>query len=152
MRDLGGEVTLTFPQRWTVGCLDLGQSKRELDRLSSICIRGADAVIGVYMRICDLIRSGPLTDDEARSILSNHFAQPRVSEILRVARAPDEIYSRYTAGFFGFKAAVRQCRAYNITPADELKRRQIRRAIGRLISLAEGPAVFQHGGRTIEIR
>ena len=142
---------MSFPLRWTVGRLDCGQSIRELERLSSLCVRGAEAVIGVYMRICDLIRSGSLGDEQARSILSARFSRQRVSEIMRVARAPDEIYSRYTAGFFGFKAAVRQCRAYNVTSTSELKRRQVRRTAQRLVSLVGGPATIKVLDRVVTV-
>lgn len=74
-----------------------------------------------------------------------------MSEILRVARAPEEIYSRYSTGFFGFKAALKSCRMYNVTPSEELTRRKIKRAAERLILLVNGAGEVRVNGRRIVI-
>lgn len=151
--ELGKSVVLEFPCRWvTYQDIDRAKAVSEIDSLATVLVRGCEAVTGVYMRLCDLVRNGPLSDLEVRKILGAHFPRQRVSEIIRVSKAPEHIYNRYTAGFFGFKSALRECRAYTVTPNETLRRRQIRRAIGRLIALADAPAIFQHGERTIEIR
>jgi len=102
--------------------------------------------------MCDLIRLHEMTDREIKESLGKHFPQPRISEIMRVSRAPDDVYRRYRAGFFGFKAALEQCRGYRVTSTSELNRRKIRRAAERLIVLLNGPAQLTVRGRVIEIR
>lgn len=130
----GAGVSLTFPTRWVISG-GQAEPEEELNRLCEILIKGADAIAGTYMRMCDLIRSSNVSDKRARGILSAYFPDSRVSEIIRVSRAPDEVYRRYTTGFFGFKAALREVRGYQITPTEELNRRKARRAAQRLTEL-----------------
>lgn len=132
--------SVQFPSRWTVVKYENTQQvKRELGKLAETVIAGTKAVVGVYMRMCDLVRSSGLTDQEVRDVLLPLFPPPRVSDILRVSRAPRDVYERYTAGFFSFKAAVERCRLYHITPTEELRSRKIRRAADRLVELMGGP-------------
>lgn len=138
--DLSSEIVLRLPSRWAVNRLDRIGTVNELAHLAKTLCTGCEALTGLYMRMCDLIRGSDLTDIEARAILSPHFSQPRISEILRVSRAPEAVYARYTAGFFGFKAALKECRGYQVTPIAELRVRKIRRAAERLVLLLGGPA------------
>lgn len=135
------DIIVSFPSRWTFGTLKQThtQTIKDLDNLGKILLKGCEAVAGVYMRICDTIRTCQLSDGEVRATLKPYFPDPRISEILRVSRAPEAVYSRYTAGFFGFKAALKRCRLYTITPNDELKRRQAKRAAARLLDLIGSP-------------
>lgn len=146
--ELAPPVTLSFPSRWTIGHKD---AKVELGALAQTLTRGAEAMAGLYMRMCDLIRDAGLTDSEVREILSAHFPQPRISEILRVSRAPNEVYVRYTAGFFGFKSALKECRGYQVNTSAELNRRKTRRAAERLILLTGGSGSIQIKGKVITI-
>lgn len=144
--------TVRFPSRWQ---LDRGKGvaavRQEIADLAEIINRGTEAITGCYMRICDLIRSRGLTEAEVRDILSPHFPPPRISEILRVANAPEQVYLRYSTGFFGFKAALRVCRGYRVTPAARLLRVRARRAAERLILLGfRGEMVVR--GLTISVR
>lgn len=136
MKELTEPKTIECPSRWTLfGSQTLEQGKTEIQKLAGIIVKGTEALGGVYMRLVDTIRHHGFTDDEVRKMLSRHFSEPRVSEILRVAKAPEEVYNRYMAGFFGFKAALRECRSYTITPGTELIRRKAKRAAIRLITL-----------------
>lgn len=150
--DLDKTTHLDIPTRWTLQKRDHQTATTELSKIAGLLVRGAEALGDLYMRMCDLIRESDLTDNEIRKILAPHFPQPRISEILRVSRAPREVYVRYTAGFFGFKAALRQCRGYQITPNAELCRRKIRRAAERLVLLVHGPAELSVRGHIVTVR
>ena len=124
---------------------------RDVRTLAQVAAQGMVAVAGVYMRMCDLIRSANLTDDDIRSALVDIFPQSRISEILRVARAPDETYRRYRMGMFGFKAALAECRGYRINPTSVLTTRRIRRAAERLVKLSDGPLTVRVRDRTVVV-
>jgi hypothetical protein len=139
--ELTEPLPLLVPGRWTVGKLNYGQAVSELDRLAGILAHGVDQLHGLYMRMCDLIRDNNLSDDDVRLALCKHFSPPRVSEFLRVAHAPDAVYRRYHGGFVGFKAALRECRGYRVTPNEQLRRRKIQHAAQRLARLAGATTV-----------
>lgn len=143
--------TIAFPCRWKLGKMTEEQSINEIDSLSRVLIEGCEAIAGVYMRLCDTIRESEAEDWVIRRSLSKHFSQPRVSEIMRVSRAPDDVYLKYTAGFFGFKAALEACRYYNITPTEHLKRRKVMRAAERLVQLTGGSGELRIRDRLITI-
>lgn len=149
--ELARESTITFPSQWYLK-EEAVDDKRELMRLADIVARGTVALAGVYMRICQVIRSGALADEEVRKILEPYFSGPRISELLRVSRAPEAVYVRYRGGFFGFKAVLRQCRGYTVTPDIELRRRKLRRTAQRLVILAENETRIQLPEWLIEIR
>jgi len=109
---------------------------KELSLMADSLIRNCEAVAGLYRAMTDLIREAELTDEEVRGALDGKFPQPRISEILRVCRASDDVYHRYRAGFFGFKAALAETRGYTVTPSRELFRRKLRRTAERLVKLA----------------
>lgn len=138
--ELSGLTVINFPSRWALRGKNARPALAELNSLAATIVRGCEAITGVYMRMTDLIRSTGLTDAQVREALEPHFPPARISEILRVSRAPESVYVRYTAGFFGFKAALRECRGYMVTPSDELRRRKIRRTAERLVLLLDGPA------------
>ena len=147
--------TISFPGRFVIRTGEqrkVAELERELDSMARILVEGCRAISGLYMRMCDVIRDGPFTDDDVRRILGQHFPPSRVSEILRVARAPERVYQKYAAGFFGFKAALRATRFYQITPSQELKRRKLRRAAERIVSLTDGPVEFTIRDRVISVR
>lgn len=105
--DLGHPILIKCPNRWTL-CTNSEQAKLEIAELAEVINQGTQALGGVYMRICDTIRNAGLLDSEVRKALSPHFPPPRISEILKVCRAPEMVYARYHAGFFGFRAALSQ--------------------------------------------
>lgn len=143
------ETVIRIPDRWMLEkCSD---PARELDRIAGLLVVGIGALGGLYLRMCDLVRNGILTESQSREILSRHFPPPRVSEILRVAGAPDEVYNRYRAGFFGFKAALRECRGYRVTPSRELRRRKLQRAAERLLELLGGEGEINIRDRSIVV-
>lgn len=124
----------------------------ELSRLAEIFYRGSDALADLYRRMCDLIRTEGLTDEEARAALMHHLAPSRVSEILRICRAPSLIYNKYITGIWGFKAAVSHARLYQITPSDELRRRKMRRAAERLVlTVGDAGEKILVRGRVVEV-
>lgn len=124
----------------------------ELGKLAEVLAKGCEALGGLYMRMTDLIRSSGLADSEVRQALDRHFSPARISEILRVSRAPEQVYLRYRGGFFGFKAALRESRGYRITPNQELQRRKVRRAAQRLVALMPQPGELAVGARVVSVR
>lgn len=150
MRNEGTEAVsptvLTIPSRWGKGKFSHDEAIEEIDRLAKILVRGADALCGLYLRICDTIRESRLENEEIRSTLSKHFPPPRVSEFIKIANAPEDVYRRYRAGFIGFRAALSECRGYRINSSEFLQSKKIRRAARRLIDL------IGHGEVTVKGR
>lgn len=129
---------LTIPGRWAINdtSADRESVLRQLDEMAGTLASGAEALCGLYMRMSDTVRDYGVPNDEARKILSRHFPPARVSEFLRVANAPPEIYRRYRAGFFGFKAALAECRGYRLTDDAHQKKKKMRYSATRLLKLA----------------
>jgi hypothetical protein len=150
MCNLGTETTLVVPARWSCGRMTHAQAVAEVDNLARMLVNGIAALSGVYLRICDTIRQSGLTDDEIRDGLGKHFPPQRVSEFIRIARAPDEVYRRYRAGFVGFRATLSECRGYRLHSDDWLKRRKIRRTAERLIGLM-GQGSVEVCGRQVTV-
>lgn len=142
-------VTLSIPSRWNFEKLTHAEAVEEVDRLAQILVRGTDALCGLYLRICETIRVRQFTDEEIRSVLGKHFPQPRVSEFVKIANAPPEVYRRYQAGFIGFRAALAECRGYRINTTEFLKSKKIRRTAGRLIDLMGQGEVVVKGKRVL---
>lgn len=151
--ELAAPKTLTIPCRWSVNNRQLTsvEAQNEIAGLAEIVKEGTRAIAGVYMRLCDVIRDAQLSDDDVRTALRPHFKDARISEILRVSRAPYEVYSRYSAGFFGFKATLSMCRGFRVPLSPEMRRRKIRRAAERLISLLDGPQIIPVRGRVVRV-
>lgn len=150
--ELAGDQTLVFPSRWVISKQTHEEDVKEIGKLGEIILKGAEAICGVYMRLCDRIRESDLSEDEIRRALEPHLPQPRISEIMRVSRSSKAIYSRYMAGFFGFKAALKECRGYTVTPDEELKQRKIHRTAKRLLDLMKGQGSVAVNGKTITIK
>lgn len=131
-----GTITVSIPDRFRQTKISREQAITEVRHLGYLVARTIDAVAGCYMRICDAVREFKLSDGEVREALKGCFADSRISEIIRVANSPDAIYHRWKAGFFGFRAALRECRLYNVTPGPRLIAKQKRRAAERLVKLA----------------
>lgn len=143
---------VSFPCRWPgARHLSPAEASAEIESLAIVLNKGCEAIAGVYMRLCDTIRSNHLTDRDVRSALRQHFPESRISEILRVSRAPDDVYMKYTAGFFGFRAALRQCRYYHVTPSEHLKWRKARRAAEMLVRLFDEPKTIRVKDRIITV-
>lgn len=155
-RELAPAVTIEIPSRWALPDHNAPRATvlKEVDHLCEKLETGVRALQGLYARVCDVIRTHNLSEKEIRPILAKHFPPPRVSDILRLARAPEDVYSRYRAGFFGFKAALHQCRLYHITPSKELRIRKMRRTADRLITLAKGEPFIEikTGGWTVTLK
>jgi len=147
--ELAEPVTIKFPSRWTTS--KVSNPKFELAKLAETLSQGCEAISGLYMRMCDLVRSSGLTDDEVRESLCRQFPDSRISEIIRVSRSPEEIYSRYHAGFFGFRAALKECRGYQVTSSAELHARKARRAAERLVLLLGDSGSIRVRGRLVTI-
>lgn len=145
------EYAVIVPSRWAIMPLDHAGALRELDRLAGVLVEGAEALGGLYMRICDTMREHQLTDTEIRSVLERHFPPPRVSEFIRIARAPEEVYRRYRGGFVGFRAALAECRGYHVHGDGWLTQRKIRRAAERLVLLLGQGEVAVRGRRVIVV-
>ena len=129
-------TTLTVPDRFRQRRIDREQALREITVLGCLISRGTQAIGRCYLRITDTIREFELADGEVREALRGQFADSRISELLRVANSPNEVYNRWQAGFWGFKAALRECRYYNISPPARLIAKQKQRAAERLVKLA----------------
>lgn len=150
--ELADAVTITFPSQWAIVKLRDADAQIEIKNMAKTIQRGTAAVVGLYMRMCQTIRQSTLSDAQVRDILSDHFNDQRISEILRVSRAPEQVYQKYTAGFFGFKAALRECRGYRIMETEDLHRRKLRRAARRLVELTSEPMELEVQGRVVSIR
>lgn len=145
----GVELVVTKISRWDCRKRSHSEAVQELGNLVRTLSIGAEQLTNLYMRICDLIRLHQLSDDEIRGITAPHFPAPRVSEFIKIANAPDEVYRRYRAGFIGFRAALNECRGYRLHTDDHLKRRKIRRAAQRLITLMGQGEVTVSGKKVI---
>lgn len=142
---------ISIPSRWTFQHFTHIEALHEVDRLAGIVAAGVEALHGLYLRITDLIRENELTDEEVKQTLASHFPQPRISELIRVAHAPPEVYRRYACHFFGFKAALQECRGYRVNRTEILRRRQVRRAAERLVKLANCPERIHIRNKVISI-
>jgi hypothetical protein len=153
MKALSDSLTLAVPARWVVW--QAGDRALALDDLrdsSRVLATGAAALCGLYMRMCDCIRRFGFDDAEVRAAIGDALPPPRVSEMLRVANAPEDVYRRYRAGFFGFKAALERCRMYSVTASDRLRDRKIHRTAARLVLLADArPLTIRAGGCVVEV-
>lgn len=135
---LAPDFKLEIPSRWAFIKRDAPAEEvlSQLEAMAQIARNGSEALVGLYMRICDVIRQTNIPHKDARKVLSKYFCQPRVSEILRVSRAPHDVYTRYRIGFFGFKAALRATRLDQLgTGANrwELNRKRAVRHIRKLL-------------------
>lgn len=136
--ELAPAITVTIPSRWQIQRRTHAEALEEIRQIGQVIERASQAVCGAYMRICDIIRESKLTEDEVRKQLAESFPPSRISEILKVAHAPEHVWAYYKAGTFGFKGALKGARLYGLPRTHHLTQRQIKRAIERLILLTEG--------------
>ncbi len=149
------ETTLTIPSRWNPGRnLTYAEAVVEVEKHAKLLAEGAKRLCGLYMRICDTMRTHGFTNDEMRKILSKHFPPPRVNEFIRVVNAPDDVYRRYQGKLIGFRAALQQCRGYKINSSAFLKKKKIVRTARVLINLLakNTPCAFTTGGFKVTIQ
>lgn len=112
-KPLSPDVHLVLPSRWCVHEAGLPRPAcmAELERLARCFEQGAEALEGLYLRLCDFIRFHQLQPDEAREALARAgMRKERVSEVLRVAAAPEDVYRDYEARLIGFRVALERSR------------------------------------------
>ena len=104
--ELAPEKTLVIPARWSISDTKASRPAvlADVRKMGETLNRGAEAICGLYLRLCDTIRDHNLTRDEVRAALSKALPEPRISELLRVANAPDGVYMRYRVGLVGFQS------------------------------------------------
>jgi hypothetical protein len=130
--------TITFPPpMWMNKSVGRTQVLALLSDMGKTFFDGARAVRGLYYDIVRMIRRHEFTDAEVRSALSNYFSEPRICELLRVARAPDNIFLRYEAQQIGFGVALKQARAFRVPKSDGWKKRKLRRSAERLVAMCQ---------------
>ncbi len=156
-------VTLQIPGRWFQLNRELPHeiAVKQLFELGEMFMRGAMAVGNLYMRICDHIRMYEIDPLEVSQALTKAgFPDSRISEIKRVAYAPQDVYLEYSAGQYGFRVALAKSRLFYAAQRTKAhaKRRQLRKAAGRLIKLASamhsGPDGWEYelGGYRLVVR
>ncbi|HMJ90271.1 MAG TPA: hypothetical protein VK530_10665 [Candidatus Acidoferrum sp.] len=152
-REYGPPLTLELPYRWFQPARNQprAESVAQLTELGKTFVRAAVAVADVYLRICDHIRWYELDPDEVSKALAEAgFPPSRVSEIKRVAYAPDHIWKELQAREIGFRVALQKSRMYYENRKRELpvKRRKLRRACARVLrllrDLGEDSWEYQH--------
>jgi hypothetical protein len=133
-------VTLTFPGRLCLAAR--GQSREasiaQLRELGVLFISGAEAMTDLYLRICAHIRAHDLDPDEISEPLRQAgFSAPRISEIRRVAYAPEHLFREFYATNIGFKMVLAKTRMYEQVRRSDIrvKRRKLRRASARVLRL-----------------
>jgi len=135
-------VELKLPGRWFQRSRSQSRetSIEQLRDLGRLFIRSALAVGDLYLRICDHIRAYDLDPDEvAQALRDASFPPSRISEIRRVAFAPDNLYREFMAQGLGFRVALEKTRMYYAVRRGERrsKRRKLRRASMRVLELVK---------------
>jgi len=133
-------VELKIPGRWFSHVR--GQAREvsieQLRELGRLFLHSAITVGNLYLRICDHIRVYDLDPDEVTAALREAgFPPSRISEIRRVAFAPENLYREWMAEGLGFRVALTKSRLYYDVRRGEkrVKRRKLRRASARVIRL-----------------
>ena len=133
-------VELQIPGRWFQHVR--GQARdvsiEQLRELGRLFLHSAVTVGNLYLRICDHIRAYDLDPDEVAAALRDAgFAASRISEIRRVAFAPENLYREFMTQGLGFRVALTKTRLYyDVRSRDRrTKRRKLRRASARVIRL-----------------
>jgi len=140
-----------LPGRWLtpVKGQARAESLEQLKELGRLFLKSACAVSGLYLRICSHIRAYELDVDEVSEALKEAgFPPPRVSEIRRVAFAPEWLYREFMADAVGFRVALRKTRMYYAVRRTDksVRRRKLRRALARVSRLLAdlGEKVFEY--------
>lgn len=142
MKDLAPEIELSIPSlHWLPEASDSHADVLDrLARLGTIFKTGSEALGGLYLRICEHIRHYRITPEEARVTLCNcGFSKVRVSEVLRVAYCPPNLYNEFRARVIGFRVCLKKTRLYYMAGRHKTryKRRQLQRAGVRLAKRLE---------------
>jgi len=140
--ELAKPVELTLPTRWFRPSRQQSReaSIEQLRDLGRLFIRSALAVGDLYLRICDHIRAYDLDPDEVTQALRDaSFPPSRISEIRRVAFAPENLYREFMSKGLGFRVALEKTRMYYAARRGERrgKRRKLRRASMRVVELVK---------------
>lgn len=136
--ELASPITLTLPTRWYLPEKGMTRASAivQLRELGEQFVKGSQALGGLYLRITDHVRHHELDPEEVRPVLRQAgFPVARISEVLRVAGAPEPIYAEYSTSRIGFRVALAKTRLYHLAQGTRLpyKRRQARRMSARLI-------------------
>lgn len=136
-KELSGPVTVVFPGQFhlTQGKPSREQVLEQIDSMAATLNKGATAVRGLYLRICQTIREHNISDEDARATLGRHMPEPRVSEMLRIARSDKDLWARFEAGIIGYRSALRGARYYSIN-TETWKKRALRRTAQNFIKIA----------------
>jgi hypothetical protein len=133
-------VAVTLPGRYFHHARGQARSVSitQLRELGELFIKSAVAVTDLYLRICLHIRVYALDRDEVAPVLKGcGFPSSRVSELFRVAYAPENIFREFSATHIGFRVALVKTRMYyEVRRRDAgVRRRKVRRASARLLRL-----------------
>jgi hypothetical protein len=148
-------TTLTIPSRWGSrgSKMTHAEAVAEVEMHAKLLAAGSKALCGLYLRICDTMRTHSFSNEEMKKVLSKHFARQRVDELIQVVNAPDDVYRKYHAQLIGFRAVLEQCRSYRIHSCDFLKKKTILRTAHKLIKLLERKTcAFTIGGFKITLQ
>jgi len=138
MIDQAPDTIIKVPSRWWLSerTDTHPDALARLGELGTIFQKGTEALGGLYLRICDHIRVYKITPDDARATLSKvGFRRQRISEVLRVASAPANIYNEYKARLTSFRIALTKTRMYYMVAKNKprYRQRQLQRAGIRLV-------------------
>ena len=134
--NLSSPTTIHFPARFRLYHRNATrvQLLGELSKMGATFSRGAEAMRGLYYQIADMIRRHDFSDSEVREALKQHFPEQRISELLRVARAPQEVFNKYELKLIGFRAALKEAREFTLPKTEARTKRQLRRSAERLVA------------------
>jgi len=101
------------------------QNEREIRETGEAIIKKSGEVAGLYLSLCLNIRKNAIAPAVVSRILKElGFNRVRISEINRVANAPDDVFTNYQARAIGFNKAIEFARVTDAgiqeTPAAKL--------------------------------
>ncbi|MCZ7640564.1 MAG: hypothetical protein M5U12_33605 [Verrucomicrobia bacterium] len=143
-----GTVTLPVNRFCAVpaGRLSHSEALAKVREVAGLFERGGEAVTGLYLGLCDLIRTHELEAAEVRPVLlAAGWSKSRASEVLRVAGAPESVWREYSARLVGFKVALQRTRLYRMVGrgSQRYRERMARRAGVRLVQRLDGLPVVE---------
>ncbi len=153
--------TVEFPGRYWLPdpATTRPEALAQLRSLAATFEKGSVALGGLYLRICDHIRKFGITPPEARKELAAAgYPAPKISELIKVANAPEAVYHEYHSRNVGFRATLRKTRLYYMAGRHrkQYKQRLLQRASLRLcLRMAEVGVRehrFAHGDYRLEAR
>ncbi|HAV62231.1 MAG TPA: hypothetical protein DCY13_07675 [Verrucomicrobiales bacterium] len=137
-KELAKAEVLEVPTRWVLPVRNVTRAEclKELRTLGEHFQKGLEGLGSLYLRITDHIRHYELTAEEVRATFKPvGFQDSRISELLRVATAPETIYREYSARLVGFRIALKKTRMFYMVGRNQprYRRRQLQRAAVRLV-------------------